>query len=230
MNQFLSKFAFGFLMAQFFPGAIMIISLTEIYVVSTEYIIPDIQYLFLLSCYKWAYSEITIVVFILLSAGAGMLIHGINWAVLAWLENYDGNVETTSRDIVWHRWRIGYQIIIAPFLMLIELLWLLSAPNIERLTMHENCPEIESAQMTNYAFLQEFYLYFGQFYAHSSYAILVGFICLFYAISKIGFNLFNIKILVLLYILSSLFYLIGRIQLGSLFRAERVLAKGKSSS
>jgi hypothetical protein len=82
--------------------------------------------------------------------------------------------------------------------------------------------------MEAFNFVQDFYLHFAQFYAHTGYALLISFISL--SILKIGIDLPIISgiWLMILYFLIGLFFVIGRIQLTTLFIAERALiAKSK---
>jgi len=217
MKDFISKVTFGFLMAQFLPGAVVVFSLTWALQDISKPSILFQQRIISIGEY-WFSSTYLMIIFLFITVAIGMVIHGLNWTVLAWLENrYD-----SYRESFGHRWLFWIQIFVSPVKMLLELLWLLVAPSIDVLTMEENVGKINSKRMSQFLFLQEFYLHFGQFYAHMAYALLVTFICGIscciynYSLARLGMTVF-------VYFLTSLFFLLGRIQLGSLFKAERSL-------
>ncbi len=154
-----------------------------------------------------------------------MVIHGLNWAVLACLENSNGK---TVREAPWHNQRFIYQLLYSPFVMIYELIrFLLWGANIGQCTMDENVCELNQDKMQQFQYLQEFYLYFGQFFAHTAYALLISWICSAFCLVKKP-TFLRVLVSFLLYIGTSLFFLFGRIQLGTLFKAENKL-KEKSS-
>lgn len=224
MNGFLTRFTFGFIMAQFFPGAVVILSLTTSYLSTfSKRDVGSLKDLFFFSFDKWFSSNTRIIIFVFLAIGFGMLIHGIHWTVLAWLENHKGGKTISSRESFWHNYYIIFQLFLSPFKMIIELLWVLFAPSVDRLTTEENIPQIAPEYMEHYHSLEAFYLNFGQFFSHVSYAILISFICVVYNCLSSNVPSIYFIILPVLYFATSTFFIIGRIQLGSLFKAEREL-------
>jgi hypothetical protein len=229
MRDLISKVTFGFAMAQLLPGAIVFS--TIVFTLNRDDGIKG-QGLYnqLKSMLEpWSSSAFGVVVFLIISTGIGMLIHGLNWTVLAWLENRNGGEAKPVRETKWHKWSFWKQLLSGPLIMICELLYLLfKAPNIESLTMDENVSDIKEKQMKQFQFLQDFYLHFGQFYAHTSYALLVvlvcGIICCVQNPTKL-----NLYIAFGLYFLTSFFFLLGRIQLSSLFKAETSLRGSKAS-
>lgn len=221
MKDFISKLTFGFLMAQLLPGVVVILAFTC--TLQYDDTSPETCLDEMLSCVDtcWFQSPLRIAAFSLLSLAVGMLIHGLNWTVLSWLETKCGD----SRQSFWHKHLIVFQIVVSPIKMIWEVLWLLFAPDIDCLTTDENVHEIAEDRMPQFTFLQEFYLNFGQFYAHMAYATLV--VTILVAIRLVQ-HLSIICYLAFLgfYLLTSVLFLLGRIQLGSLFKAEALLTKG----
>lgn len=155
-----------------------------------------------------------------------MFLHGISWIVMAWLENHTDAAEATPvRDSFWHQKRFGDQILIAPIKMVVELLWVTTAPNIDKLAMEESGTHISPHDKPLYDFFQDFYLYFAQFYAHTAYALLFSIPCLMWTWTIMGITWRRTLLIVLVYFLTSIFFLISRVQFASLFKAENVLRK-----
>ena len=87
MKDFISKVTFGFLMAQLLPGAIVVFSINcVIKAVSHESVIT-LKKLLTDVGQDWFRSTLSTVAFIFMAVAIGMIIHGLNWTVLAWLEN-----------------------------------------------------------------------------------------------------------------------------------------------
>lgn len=226
MKDFISKVTFGFLMAQLVPGMVVVMAFTCI----RENATPDVGICFRImldhieTC--WSASAFRTATFLFLSCAVGMLIHALNWMVLAWIEN-KSDVEDPKavRETRYHRWLVLTQLLIGPVLMVYEVLSLLfKAPSVKHLTMDENVKCLKQDCEWQFQFLQEFYLHFGQFYAHTAYALLLTtvlcivnvFHCLCWA---------NVTLAIIAYFLTSILFLFGRVQLGTLFRAETELAK-----
>lgn len=223
MDQFLSRFTFGLLMAQIFPGSILLLSLTCPLLASRQSDIETMSKLFMLTGSLWFGSTKSTVVFFFLAGGLGMLIHGISWIVLAWLENHGGGSVTPARQSFWHTWHFGYQILVAPVKMMGEIFWVLGAPNLSKLAMSEVGARISPDDKPLYDFFQDFYLYFSQFYAHTAYALLFSIVPLCWAWAMMGFTFRRLVLLILLYFTASIFFLIGRVQYASLGNTEKVL-------
>lgn len=222
MKDFISKLTFGFLMAQFLPGSVVVFSSTYLACDISKPHCSIKQHFSEVGEY-WFESIYLTIVFLFLSVAIGMVVHGLNWTVLAWLESkYD-----SSRESFWHQKLLIIQVFLSPIKMIIELLWLLIAPNIEILTLMENVHKIKKEKMEQFYFLQEFYLNFSQFYAHMSYAFLITFIFSIICCVQ-NFSWKRLAISIVFYFLTSLFFLLGRIQLGSLFKAERDLFDEKN--
>jgi len=222
MKDFISKATFGFLMAQLLPGAVVVFAFTCLFSDSGSQ--PSgLGGLIVCTGEWWFESTFRTILFLFVATSIGMLVHALNWTVLAWLEhNYK-----SSRESFWHKRFILLQVFLSPVKMLLEILWLLVAPDIDSLTMEENIHKIADNHMDQFSFLQDFYLYFGQFYAHTAYALLtttvLSLVC---QITRPGHTPFTLTIG--LYFLTSLFFLLGRVQLGSLFKAERALSNKSS--
>jgi hypothetical protein len=223
VDQFLSRFTFGLLMAQVFPGGVFLLSLTCPLRAAREPAVTTIHSLFDAVGNLWFSSTKSTVLFLFLAGGLGMLIHGLSWMVMAWLENHKGTPITKVRDSFWHNWRLGYQLLVAPIKMICELVWAMCAPGIEKLAMEESGSHISPVDKPLYDFFQDFYLYFAQFYAHTAYALLFSVFMLGWTWGIMGFNWRRLVVLLLIYFAASTFFLIGRMQFASLFKAENVL-------
>lgn len=223
MDQFLSRFTFGLLMAQVFPGGVFLLSLTCPLRAAREPAVTTVSSLFIEVGNLWFSSTKSTVLFLFLAGGLGMLIHGLSWTVMAWLENYKAPPLTKVRDSFWHHLPLGFQVFVAPIKMIAELAWVLSAPGIEKVAMEESGSYISPQDKPLYDFFQDFYLYFAQFYAHTAYALLFSVFTLGWTWGMLGFNCRRLLMLVLIYFAASIFFLIGRMQFASLFKAENVL-------
>jgi len=227
MKDFISKITFGFLMAQLLPGAIVVFAITCVTKVDSD--TTSLKELLENVGQDWFGTTLSTILFIFVAVSIGMMIHGLNWTVLAWLENKGDPQSLKSARETWlHKRWFWLQLLLSPFFMVYEILNLLfRAPNIDCLTMDENISNIKEDSMESFLFLQEFYLNFGQFYAHVAYAFLITTICtLIHYINNRTCTIF--MMLIFIYFLTSLFFLLGRIQLGSLFKAEIELAEKKN--
>jgi len=226
MKDFVSKITFGFLMAQLLPGTLVIATITcSVRLGENELMtcLPQV-----LKCIEdlWFKTTFSTVAYLFAAVAAGMLIHGLNWTILAWLENWGHPDKPKSvRERRWHKWTLWKQWLLAPVLMFYEVGTLIfKAPDIDHLTMDENVKDIKSEYMGQFQWLEEFYLHFGQFFAHMAYALLItglaSLICLVRSRS-----LGSLVLVTVLYLLTGVFYLLGRAQLGSLFKAEDALVQ-----
>jgi hypothetical protein len=234
MKDFVSKITFGFLMAQLLPGTLVVAAATCLLGLGegeSMTCLPQV-----LNCIErhWFMTTFSTIAFLFAAVAAGMLIHGLNWTVLAWLENWGHpNDPEPVRDRPWHEWPLLRQLLLAPGLMIYEILTLiLKAPDINHLTMHENINWIKSECMGQFQFLEDFYLNFGQFFAHMAYALLVtGGASLIFCFRSPSIG--SAGLVIALYLTTGVFYILGRVQLGSLFKAEDVLvqrSKGRTST
>lgn len=140
MKDFISKVTFGFLMAQLLPGALVVASITCSLGLGHGRSIACLPQV--LSCIEnqWFKSAFSTVAFLFVAVAVGMLIHGLNWAILAWLENWGHPDDPRPvRERPWHRWPIWRQLLVGSVVMAREVWTLISkAPDIEHLTMDEN--------------------------------------------------------------------------------------------
>ena len=230
MEQFLGRFTLGFLMAQLFPGAVAVLSCTCPYMAKEAVPPKTMIELFTSVGNLWFGSTRNTVIFLFLSGAAGLLIHGISWSVMAWLENegpppWLGGRRSPPgqpiRESFWHQWPIIFQVVAGPVKMVLELVYALGAPRLEVMRMEDNVPHIVPEDKPAFDFLQDFYLYFAQFYAHTSYAFLLSLPFLFSAWCIMGeFTSRRVLLLLLTYLGAGVFFIIGRVQYITLFNAE----------
>jgi hypothetical protein len=239
MKEFLSKFTFGFLLAQLVPGAVAVLFVSMVVAAyawqSGE---PSGAVLLRSALEQWSFRHgYQVVIFLVCSIGAGLLIHGLNWTVLAWLENgsdplANGDEQPTGTDdgmplnpvssSFWHEWRIIWQVLLGPVKMTYEAASLpFQACGISALVMDENVTKIRASDEPLFNFVQDFYLYFAQFYAHTAYALLLGLACLGWSLWVMGVAWAEALVLmVALYLLTSVLFLLGRVQYTSMCGAE----------
>jgi len=111
--------------------------------------------------------------------------------------------------------------------LVIEICWFLwSGKELRKIAIEENSPAVEGEKWESFQFLQEFYLYFAQFYAHMSYALAVSILCLGLSLAALDPTSGGLSLLVVLYLTAGFFFTIGRIQLAGLFKAEGKLTEG----
>ncbi len=229
-KDFVSKMALGFLMAQLFPGAIAVLGIALAWVALAQEapmalfaIGKEVGTIFFTS-------GAGTTAFLFLSVASGMTIHGLAWAVRANVENRTSCSEAEKVSKIWyHKPPIVVQLAMAPLVMIGELVWLLGVKGIDRLKLEENVPRIRPDDMPKFQFLQDFYLHFGQFYVHTSYALLCGTLCLVVALQKGAEVPGRYWIIVPLYLLVGVLFLLGRVQLGTLFKAEGELLPDKTA-
>lgn len=228
MKDVFSKITFGFLMAQFVPGCVAVVAISMVF----NFCDPSVTHfisLMSLSFDVWFDSGTKQLMFVFLSMGAGMAIHGLNWAMLAFLESYFGRDSGVPDDLLplrdnpWHSRRIGVQLLFGPGWLVYEIyLFVTKARNLNEILVDENVGLIPKDKMAAFDFLQDFYLSFAQFYAHISYAlVLFIFPSLIFTLMHQSFS--DLEILICLYFMASYFFLIGRVQMSSLFKAETKL-------
>jgi hypothetical protein len=224
MKEFVAKVTFGFLMAQLFPGAAIVFMLCLAFWSPWIDQALDLRNFVGIVGEKLFASASAVVILIFLSVAVGMLVHGIHWLALGVLEGPD-DVKRPIRDLKRHRMPIFLQILFGPFLIMVELLQSLFAGKLEHVLVDENVCEIDPEGLPVFLFLQEFYLYFGQFYAHMAYAALISLACFVRICQTRGWTTANISTCAVLFVSCGIFYLLGRVTLSSLFRNERKLCK-----
>lgn len=229
MKDFISKMTFAFLMAQLSPGAVVVFS---VYCVTADRRCQpgDTLWHMISENGPTLFTDtFSIVIFLLLSVGVGMCIHGVNWAVLAWLEHIERERGWNSvrGNLWWHKWPIWVQLLSSPLFMLVEIGWMVARARTADLIMEENVADVDKDNMDQFNFLQDFYAYFGQFFAHMAYALVIAMLCA--CSSWIGRSDGSRgRLAILLYFGASVLFQLGRVQLGSLFRAERRLVWGRN--
>ncbi len=233
MKDIISKVTFGFLMAQLVPGAIVVYSSALLYLAFSRPASHRLMETATRAIDLWTESVPLVVLLAALATAAGMAIHGLHWAVLGHLESRyadrdDGSILQLQPvyETFWHQHRIFLQILLGPVKLLLEVLGLLFIANgIREVAIEENVTDIPPERIEAFRFLQEFYLHFAQFYAHTSYALLYSFIVSLVAVAGPGLalNAHWLAALGALWLSCGFFFVIGRIQFASLFRAETAL-------
>ena len=234
MNDLFSKATFGFLMAQFMPGVIAVFSLVIIYFTATDSAPNSLLGTASAVMALFGGPAVHQLTLIGLCTGAGMTIHGLHWSVLGFLENHFADTSKTPPEpralskTFGHDWRIWSQVLMGPLKLIAEIfLFFLKGEGIEEAAIQENVPRVPRDQFQAFQFIQDFYLHFSQFYAHTSYALvaLCGAVSAF-SLSN-GFTIRRVVVLGALYLLSGLFFLMGRIQLAALFVAENAMCQAQ---
>ena len=238
MKDFISRLTFGFVMAQLFPGAVTVFALTFGYM-SFDGKLPNgvlasvDQVLETWEGGSTAHQLFLVGMFI----AFGMLIHGIHWTILGALEQEWSIMKSkltpapkSSFDFERDRTSLAYQFLIGPLRFFHELHLVARRRGMIRAAVRENVARIDDCWMKQHEFMQDFYLYPAQFYAHTSYALVICMLALFGFILRFdsggftyGLTPRRALLLVILYMASSAFFILARVQLATLFRAERDL-------
>jgi hypothetical protein len=224
MNDLVSKATFGFVMAQLFPGTIALFAISFSYS-SWE---PSQPAAVLAAATRvlvmWGGGSVAQQLFLVaLSIGAGMLIHGLHWAVLGTLENCNA---ASIFDVPFHGRRVVLQIAVAPIHAIKEIGCFLIVPkHIRYARMRENVPNIHKDLMPQFQWVQEFYLYSAQFFAHVSYALLIALFALVHFTFLHGVTGRRIVLIAIVYGLIGVMFTLGRVQFASMFGAETDLAE-----
>jgi len=219
MKDFFSKVTFGFLMAQVFPGAVAVLSLSFLYSTFGANQPDSLLGAIRTTIAGWATASATAQLFLLgLCIGAGMAIHGLAWSVIGF---YESSRDKAIFDSFWHKRRIVYQVLLGPLKIVGETaFFLFTTTNIRGATVPENAPRIHKDLFAHFEFLQDFYLYNAQFFTHTAYALVGSFVSVVAFIIGNGLTPRRIIVGILVYITCGLFFVLGRIQLSSLFAAE----------
>jgi hypothetical protein len=225
MKDIISRLTFGFLMAQVFPGALAAFALTFAHA-SIEHELPNSGLLGAVGHVLdlWAKAGIAEVLFLLgLCIGLGMFIHGVHWAVLGSLERDSEKQQLKGIfDLDWHRRLIWQQFLSAPFRLVYETIRLFWR-DVQDVAIEENVADIDDQRMKQHEFMQDFYLYPAQFFAHTAFALEMcfGALCTFNVIYSWTWRRF--VVLTLIYVTLCAFFVLARVQLCALFNAERKL-------
>lgn len=245
MKDAFSKVTFGFFMAQFFPGAIVVLALTVSLSVARATAAFGPLDGATEALETWVKGDLTHrqFAFLLLSIGAGMLIHGLNWAVIAYFENVRTMPDNEKSDpqygsvnaTPWSDQKVWSLIATGPIWLAYEIAsLLLRGRNLRHLGMDENVTKIPKDSLTQFQFIEDFYLHFSQFYLHSAIAVgfagsalVLGFIPHLWSggqtplcAARCQFLGEWLATLTTLWLLCGALWTLGRIQLQSMFCAE----------
>lgn len=228
MNDFVSRTTFGFVMSQLFPGAIAVFSISFAYQ-AVEMNPPNAVIATASQILKgWNDAPVAHQLFLLgFCVGFGMFIHALNWAILGALEHQPHRVF----DSGFHRRTIAPQVLGAPVRAIFEIGVLLFKPKqLREARMKENASDIHQDFMRQFEFIQDFYLYSAQFFAHTTLALLVAFSSVVIFIANYGLTGRRLTLLTIIYVAAGAFFVLGRIQLASLFNAEVELTERSETS
>lgn len=230
-------------MAQLFPGAVTVLFVTAGYLVVTAYwagtvvtVIPSLSALFSLVGNIWFASNLYLIIFLFFSVATGMFLHGLGWMILGWETcgwtdgKLDENKYVSVREFSFHCKALWKQIFLGPLWMFVEILNLLRVPGIKWVALEENVSKTNPDAMPVFTWLQDFYLYFAQFYVHMSYALLIGWVSAVVTVLAMGLSIRRILFLLALYALTSLFFLMGRTQMATLFLNEGLLQQATAAT
>jgi hypothetical protein len=237
VKDFISRLTFGFVMAQLFPGAVTVFAITFAYL-SFEGELPDqVVASTDMVLRKWQQGDPAHLLFLAgLFVAFGMLIHGVHWTVLGALERTraEAAVDPSSDsmfDLQWDRRPIAVHLFTAPARLFRELVLVGRRKGFVQTSIRENVARISSDFMKQHEFMQDFYLYTAQFFAHTAYALMLCVLALSaymirfdrHGMVTYGFSPRRLFLLILLYFGTSAFFILARVQLHSLFRAEQDL-------
>lgn len=222
MKDFVSKATFGFLMAQLFPGAVAVLGVSFFYFQATTVEPDSLLGAVRLTVGNWGQLPTISQLFLVGSCvGAGMLIHGIHWSVIGFYECKDDR--GSIFDSFWHDKPLVLQLLGGPIKIVVETASFLGIRHIRKATVEENAVKVDKDLFPNFEFLQEFYLYPAQFFAHTAYALLIWISAVVSFAAVNGLTMRRGWVLLLTYVLCGFFFILGRLQLRSLFSNEEDL-------
>jgi hypothetical protein len=222
MKDFIGKTTFGFLMAQLFPGAVAMLGVSFLYFQATQREPDTLLGAIRLTTANW--SQLTTVSQLFLAGscvGLGMLIHGLHWGVIGYYE-CRGDKKSVF-DSFWHKKPLFVQVLAGPIKVITEAGWFFGIRDIRKATVGENSISVDKELFPNFEFLQDFYLHPAQFFAHTSFALLVWIAGIVAFVATNGLTQRRLTFFVLTYLLCGLFFVLGRLQLRSLFANEEEL-------
>jgi len=221
MRDLVSKFVLGFLMARFFPGALLVYALCFLYFSLPPTFSPSLYQELNVVLAAWETgSLVRTIVLIGICAGTGMLLHGLHRAVLASLESKNGSfLESPS-----HARAIWVQVLIGPWTMVREVFDLIfRTKGIAEARFDDPAAAIPPERFPHFRFVEEMDLYSSQFLVLTAYASLGCFLGLGTFVLFGGISLRRLSLLVLVWGAAGLFFVLGRIQLQAATRAAKAL-------
>ena len=224
-------------MAQLFPGLVAVISCTLAF---SSIGSKEVSVLAAIgsAINLWTKTITTSLTLLFLSICAGMAIHGLHWAVMGFMERYDPSKKNCDymtepkpvSESFWHDMRMAIQIILGPIKICYEIyLFLFKKSSVKAVAIEENVPFIPNDRMEQLHNIQDFYLHFAQFYAHTSYALITLILSLVAFTLVSGFTPKRVLLLVLVYVIIGFFFVISRIQFRAEFAAECELREDNNS-
>lgn len=222
MKDVVSRIVSGFIMAQLFPGALLVFSLSILY-----FSLPPSNPA---SLYQVANSVVTslesasvlrnLALFGFVT-GAGMFIHGLHRAVVGAVVQRSGSPFRSGA----YEGALWLQILIGPAVILREIFDLLfRTKGIRAASVSESIPPIEPALVAHVHRIQDLHLDLARFFLHTAYALIGTLGSLAGFILVAGFTWRRLSLLLVLYLLTGVLFMLGRVQLDSLLTAEQELS------
>lgn len=219
MRDFISKMTFGLLMAELFPGALLLFALSFFYFSLPPTVSPSLYQEVNVVIAAWETgSVLRSLVLLGLCFGAGLFIHGLQSAVAGALEARFGS----AADSYWHDKPIWVQVIAGPVKIVrevIELLFL--TKGVGAAATGAGVGTTDAAKIAGIEIAEDRYLHIGEFFVHTAYAIVFSFVALGTFMIFGGVSLRRLLLLVLIWLAAGLFFVLGRIQLQSMSRAVK---------
>ncbi|HUO85577.1 MAG TPA: hypothetical protein VM534_10735 [Thermoanaerobaculia bacterium] len=222
MKDAASRFIAAFLMAQLFPGALLVFSLCFLYF-SLPPTVPASLYQgvnIVLSVWDTG-SLVRTFAILLILMGAGMSLQGLHRAVLGAVERRSGSLA----EAWWHSGPIWLQILVGPVQIVAEIFSLLfSTRGLREAAANDHAAAIESSRFTHLDELRAASLPIAEFFLHTSYALIGSCTALVVFMITGGVSIRRLLLLALLYLLTGLFFVLGRIEVQTFESAEEDLS------
>jgi vacuolar-type H+-ATPase subunit I/STV1 len=224
LKDFISKITFGFLMAQLFPGATTVFAIGFTYFTIETHQPDGVMGTAENVLRTWGMATTPQLLFLVaLCIAFGTFIHGLQWAALGALEH---RACSAAYETPWYQQPLWKQVLTGPVKIVRELGQLVMlTKGTGKANMYESVTAMDARFMPQFDFLQEFYLATGQFFIHTAYALVAVTGAIATYVVAYGFSWRRVVLLLVVHLLTGLFFVLGRIQMCSLFEAEKTLAR-----
>jgi hypothetical protein len=229
---FWSRFVFGFLLAQVLPGILCLFFLFFISVggkiISTSKAMGFADYL-AVHAQRLGQVPVWLGCFFVAAACLGIVLHWLNWLVIARLEQRVQTAKLTGIEALpWHRRPFFVQVLVWPLDLIREFgILFFATPDLEKLIRREKITLVPPEKFAQLSWIEDFNLPFAQFLSNLHLAMIPALVSVIVVFNFAGFTARRCIVLFLTYSAIGLVRVLSRQQLISLSRAEEELIVGR---